>query len=145
MKLATTGMLGVLALVAPAPSRGEAERTLYFFFSPDSLGQEELARNVVEYVRAAKGAVKLRSVLLVGDFAALGKVQDPSPFTTCLKEMVRLTGGPLDLSLYDEEGLALARAWQIKRLPALVLVSKGRAHVAMGSRARPHDLEECRP
>jgi hypothetical protein len=141
--------IGALALGTPAPGsqvqpRNDGERTLYYFFGPDSPGQAELARRATDYVLEKKGAVRLRSVLLVGDFAALGRIKEESPFTKSLKELGRVSGGPLDLAIYDEEGLALARSWKIERLPAIVLVTGGRAHVAIGSRAMPQDLEECR-
>ncbi len=147
MRLAAGGLVGLLGLwpAAGAPDPGDGGRTLTFFFAPDSPGQAELARTAVDYLLRKDGSVRLRSVLLVPDFAALGRVQEGSPFTRTLRELSRVSaGGPLDLAVYDEEGLALARAWKIDRLPALVLVEDGTAHVSSGSGARPQDLEDCR-
>jgi len=143
-----TFFIGLLALTVLAgaaqaqPSKGQ--HTLYFFFTPETPGQAELARSVVDYVLARKGAVLLRNVLLVEDFGALGRVKEQSPFTKALKELGRISGGPLDLAVYDEEGLAIAKSWKIRRLPTLVLVAEGKAHIATGSRSKPQDLEECR-
>lgn len=146
LKLLTFGILGVMATALPATAQPhqDHQHTIYYFFGPDSPGQAECSRRVTEYVLERKGAVRLRSVLLVRDFAALGRIKEESPFTQSLKELGRVSAGPLDLTIYDEEGLALARAWKIERLPALVLVAGGRAHVATGSRAKPQDLEVCR-
>jgi hypothetical protein len=146
MKALAIGLLGLLGPLAEPPSRPSpgSERTLYYFFSPDTPGQAEIARRAVDYVLERGGALRLRTVLLVSDFGALGRVQEESGFTKGLKELGRISEGPLDLAIYDEEGLALARAWKICRLPALVQVAGGRAHVATGSRARPQDLEDCR-
>jgi hypothetical protein len=142
-------LMGLLTLVAPTTGpqpepRGAGDRTLYFFFSPEASGQAELARRVVDYVLERKVEVQLRTVLIVVDFGAFGRIHEGSPFTQALKELGRFSSGSLDLAIYDEEGLALARSWKLKKLPALVLVAGGRAHVAMGSRVRPEDLEECR-
>jgi len=144
MKTLLLGLLIAPGAGAEAQPPSGAGRTLYFFFAPDSPGQAELARSAVDYVLGKTGAVNLRSVLLVGDFAALGKVKEESPFTKSLKELSRISGGPLDLAIFDDEGLALAKAWKIERLPAVVLIAEGRAHIATGSCSRPQDLEECR-
>src|SRR5579862_5540473 len=132
MRLVAGGLLGFLGLwpASSAPSPEDGGRTLHVFFAPDSPGQAELARTVADYVLDKKGTVRLRGVLLVPEFAALGRVREGSPFTRTLRELSRVSAGaPLDLAIYDEEGLALARAWKIERLPALVLVEGGKAHV----------------
>jgi hypothetical protein len=146
MRLLTAGLLGFFGLpAAPSPSPEPGECTLYFFFAPDSPGQAELAREVVDDVVARKGKIRLRTVLLVPDFGALGRLRDGCPFARTLGELARLSPGrPLDLGIFDEEGLALARRWSLARLPALVLVEGGTAHVATGSGTRLQPLEDCR-
>src|SRR5689334_9790417 len=98
-----TFLIGLVALAAPLGAAqaqpGAGPRTLYFIFTPTSPGQAELARSVVDYVLARKGMLLLRNVLLVEDFGALGRVKEDAPFTKTLKELARISGGPLDLAV----------------------------------------------
>jgi hypothetical protein len=115
------------------PSRDKGRDTLYFFLSRESPGIASLSRDVVQAVLERKGGVRLRPVLLVEDFQTLGKIDDRHPFFKSLKELGRLYGKELDISVYDDEGLRLAREWKVTRLPALVLVQGRTAHKVSGS------------
>jgi hypothetical protein len=144
MRWAVLGIVGALGLgIGGNPPGGEGP-CLYLFISPDAPGAGDLARRAVEFVKITKGAVTLRPVLLVGDFRALGGVEAEGSLAQALVALGGTARNPLDISLYDEEGLDLARRWGITRVPALVLVRDGRAHRAMGSGTRPEDLWECR-
>lgn len=126
-----------------APERPRGDSVLYFFFGEDSRGGDELARRVVPFILEKKGAILLRPVLLASDFAKLGRVKDESPIVRTLKELSKLGAKELDIPIYDLEGLSLAEAWKVNRLPALVLVQGGKAHKASGARVRPESLLEC--
>ena len=121
---------------------GSAPRTLYFFFTPGADGASVAARRVVAFVKEKKGAVRLRPVLLVTDFTALGKVEETTPVHRAIRELGAL--GTLDIPLYDEEGLALAEAWRIRSVPAFVLIGSGRAHAVAGGAVDLGSLLECR-
>lgn len=115
--LVLLGQDGPAGALRPAPVN-----TLYFFFSPQTRG-EDLARRVIPFLKEKKGAIQLRPVLLVREFGTVEKVQEDSSFIRTLKEFSKLGDRELDIPLYDEEGLALAEAWKITRLPTLVLGS----------------------
>jgi hypothetical protein len=56
---------------------------------------------------------------------------------------MRQLGKVAPLQVFDEEALRLARAWKLTRLPALVLVNGGRAHVLQGGAHGLEDLFGC--
>ena len=137
--VAVLGLLGGLA--EPAPPGSERD-TVYFFFSPESRGSDRLARRAVEFLKERQDKPAFRPVLLVDDFKSLSKLKTESVFVRTLQELAKASGGKLDIAPYDEEGLALAKGWKIARLPALVLASRGQAHVATGSGASVRDIWE---
>jgi hypothetical protein len=146
-----TTMIGLLAAAlggpfeaSQAPAKGgEDRRTLYFFFSPAAAGSVEGAKRATAFIKAQKNRVKLRPVMLLDDFSVIRKVEEASPLYKALKELQTL--GPLDLPLYDEEGLSLALRWDIRSVPAFVLVAHGRAHRLLGPLGKLEELLECRP
>lgn len=144
MRPATLGLL-CAGLVGSGGGAADPEKapTLYLFLSRDAPGAGEVARRVVDFILERKGAVSLRPVLLVEDFATVGRLDEKSALFVALRELGRLSKDGLDIPLYDEEGLDLARSWKVRRLPALVLVAGGRAHAAAGSGVRPQDVLEC--
>ena len=149
MRICFAGItLLLLGQAAPrrSPELGEPDRKvgsiLYFFFTPDAAGAVEAARHAVEFVRSSHGRIKLRPVLLISKFRGLGKLEERSPFYQSLKELQAFE--PLCIPLYDEEGLGLAEKWELRGAPSFVLVSAGRAHRIVGSRAKLEELLECR-
>lgn len=143
-------MMGLLAssLGAPSfapeggPSRDSGAGTLYFFFSPTSTGSLEGAKRAVAFIKGQKGQIKLRLVLLLDDFSVIRKVEESSLLAKTLRELQ--TQGALDIPLYDEEGLLLAQRWELKSVPAFVLVARGQAHRAVGPVVKLEELLECR-
>jgi hypothetical protein len=141
--------ISILALVLPVlggsipaaqTARGIREGpVLYFFFSPDAPGGSPAARKALEFTKAHGN--RLRPVVLIDRFRGLGKLEESSPFYRTLKELQ--SQGALNLPLYDPEGLALAESWQLRSLPAFVLVSGGQAHVTLGSGGSLDGLWEC--
>jgi len=146
-----TWILGVLAatcggplLTPQVPPKREAELpVLFYFFTPNAKGSLEGAKRVVSFLKLHPGRVKLRLVMLLDDFSVIQKLEEASPLYKTLKELQ--SQGTLDIPLYDEEGLALAERWQIRSVPAFVLVAHGRAHRALGPVANLEELLECRP
>jgi hypothetical protein len=130
------GWLGALGLFGGAG--GEEKATLYLFLSPRSEGGAAAARRARLFVETRKGLVLLRPVLLVSDFDSFGRLEEGSPADRTLRAL-----GRIEVPLYDEEGLALARAWGISSVPAFVLVSRGRAHRALGAGADLEELSRC--
>lgn len=144
MKALGLSILGILTMGAQSgrsAREDEQARTLYFFFTPEAECASSAARRIVAFVKERKGAVRLRPVLLVSNFSALGNVNEKSPVHRAIKELGAL--GPLNIPLYDEEGLALAERWRIRSVPSLVLVGAGRAHAVAGGAADPEALLEC--
>jgi hypothetical protein len=137
------GLPGIGFVPQTAAPPGEKVRVLYFFFSPESRAGAEAAKKATDFVKAKPGEVRLRPVILVERFQGIGKLDEKSPLYRTLKELQ--SQGPLDIPLYDEEGLRLAEIWEIRSLPAFVLVSRGRAHRALDPRASLDDLWECNP
>jgi hypothetical protein len=140
--LALLGTPAVPAKPSAQPPGAAREVVLYFFFAPDAPGAAEAARCAVLFVKGGNGRLQLRPVVLVSEFKGIGRLQESSPFYKTLKELQVL--GSLDIPLYDDEGLSLAEAWEIRSVPAFVLVSRGRAHRALGPRANLELLLECK-
>ena len=139
--IAALGVPGPLAAPQRWQGREDDSPTLYFFFAPAAPGSVEGAKRAVLFIKEAKGRVRLRPVLLVQDFKGIGKLEESSPFYKTLKELQSL--GTLNMPLFDEEGLGLALRWEIRSVPAFVLVSRGNAHRALGPRVNLEELLEC--
>jgi len=133
---------GAFAPPLPAPDRGELP-VLYFFFSPETPGGAQAARRAGDWLKTGGMRLRFRPVVLIDRFKGLGKLEESSPFYRTIKELQSL--GPLDLPVYEPEGVALAALWELRSLPAFVLVRQGRAHVALGSAARLETLWEGDP
>jgi hypothetical protein len=126
---------------APAPAN---ESLLYFFTTPEAEGGPEGARRVIAFSNKHPGQVKLRPVLLAHDWNLLRSVTEKSPLTRTLKELeAGGKPGALDIPLFDEEGLQLAERWQVRAVPAFVLVRGGRAHRMAGASSDLEELWEC--
>jgi hypothetical protein len=131
--------IGVVGGQAPA-SGDEAERnTLYFFFSEKTSSAPEAAKSIVAFLARGKGDVVLRPALLVEDWTTFMKVGEASPLYLTMRQLGKTT----PVQVFDEEALKLGQAWKIARLPALVLVAHGRAHVLQGAVAGLEELLGC--
>ncbi len=139
------GMAALLAFIGvvggQAPARGdEGERkTLYFFFSEKTPSAPEAAKAIVAFLAKGKGEVALRPALLVEDWSTFLKVGEASPLYQTMRHFGKVT----PVQVFDEEALKLAQAWKITRLPAVVLVAHGRAHVLQGAVAGLEELLGC--
>jgi len=127
----------VQALESPQGEEKEKPAVLYFFFTPECRDAPEAARRAKAFLWKNSGKIRLRPVLLIRDFKRLARTEEGDPFQLAMKELGEL--GPLDIPLYDEEGLKLAGHWKVDVVPAFVLVARGRAHRVLGGRV---DLEE---
>ena len=139
------GTFGLLGSGQARTGSAPAEAVLYFFTTPEAESGPEGARRVIAFTKKHSGQVKLRPVLLAHDWTLLKRVTEKSPLTRTLKEL-EAGGKPglLDIPLYDEEGLQLAERWQVRAVPAFVLVRGGRAHRTAGASSDLEDLWECR-
>ena len=136
--------LGLLATLSGGPSGTPAKpATLYFFFGSEDPNSPQLAARVVSFVKAARGRVVLRPVLLVEDWRGLGRLRTDSPLVRTFETLKAILGEDLGIPLYDERGLRLAKAWRVTRLPALAIVAGGKARVAFGTRVDPEELLKC--
>jgi hypothetical protein len=137
---------GTLALVGSAPvqTRGSGKDVLYFFTTPEVEGGPEGAHRAKDFIRKHAELVSLRPVLLAKDFRVLKAVTEKSPLARTLKELeAGSKPGSLDIPLYDEEGLRLAQDWELRSVPAFVLVRAGRAHILSGTASNLDLLWEC--
>jgi len=144
------GMLGMGGVLSP---QGEGAGTggrrpgvgmLYLFITPEAGGAPEAARRAVEFVKKHPREVRLRPVLLVDDFNSVVRADPEGPLYKSIRELGR--AGPVDIPLYDEEGLRLAERWKIKEVPAFVLVRPGgggRAHRVYGDGADLEGVFSC--
>lgn len=131
--------LAALALAVGVGGGGEeGSEVLYLFLSPSGAESGEAARRAVEFLRERGGQARLRVVLLVRDFEKLGRVGIGDPLEAVFREL-----GPLEISLYDEEGLALAEAWGVRAVPAFVWVAGGKAHRVYGARVGLSEALRC--
>ena len=135
------GMLG--AQTEGGKSDASLEGTVFFFFSPDAPQSPAAAKARSVLAAALKGKFRIRPVLLIEDWKTFRKPTEDSPIYRTVRELGG--GGPPGVSLpvYDLEGLRLARAWNLSRLPAFVLITQGKAHVVYGSRLDLEDLARC--
>jgi hypothetical protein len=134
-------LLGGTFAFPPCPAAPGEAPVLHFFFTPEARGGAAAARQALDFVKTSKNRIRLRPVVLIDRFGGLGKLDASSPFYRTLRELQ--SEGPLDLPLYDPEGLRLAEAWGIRSVPAFVLVFRGRAHATLGSGASLPRMLEC--
>jgi hypothetical protein len=143
--LATLTLLGAPAARDEGPqAKDSLEGTLFFFFSGGDAFSPAAARSLAGSAVAPKAGVRVRPVLLVEDWKAWTKATPESPLFRTLRELGGGRNGPgVNIPVYDLEGLALARAWKLSRLPAFVLVAHGRAHVVYGTRIDLAEVSGC--
>lgn len=142
MKTALLAVLGLTGFAEGGPSSEgdpEAGKTVYFFFSEKTRAAPEAARALVKASTLWKSDVALRPVLLVEEWKTFLKVDESAPLYRTVREL----GKDFALQAFDEEGLRLASAWGITRLPAVVLVSGGRAHKVQGAGSALEGLFRC--
>lgn len=136
----------VPALLGMSPQeRGAAPRPARVLWVFLSLAETDLRTDLQSIGRLKREGFSfaLRPCLLVEDFAALKKVNETH--VENVKALRELVGDGFRLPLVDEEGLALARALAIERLPAFCLVDPGsrRAHIVHGRGARIPEVFRC--
>lgn len=134
---------GPLYYPQAAPRGSEGGPRLYYFFSPRTASSVDGAVRAVRFIREHKGEIRFRPVMLLEEFSVIRKLEESSPLARTIKELQKL--GPLDLPLYDEQGLGLAESWEVRSVPSFVLVAGGRAHRALGPTANLEELLQCRP
>lgn len=131
--------LGLVGRDAPVSGQEAEGRTLYFFFSEKTPGAPEAAKAIVTFLARGKAEIALRPALLVEDWSTFLKVGEASPLYLTMRHFGKAT----PVQVFDEEALKLAQTWKITRLPALVLVAHGRAHVLQGAVAGLDELFAC--
>ncbi len=136
---AALALLGLIGEAVPARADSGEQKTLYFFFSEKTPSAPEAAKAVAAWLAKASGDTALRPALLVEDWSTFRKVGEASP----LYRTIRNLGKDVPLQIFDEEALRLAQAWKITRLPAFVLVSRGRAHVLQGAVTGLEEIFGC--
>jgi hypothetical protein len=143
-------VVGTVALGATLPvwgmvqGRANEPDTLYYFFSPEAQTAQAGAKTLVDFAKAAHEKLRIRPVLLVEHWEGLRKVTPESVLWKTVQELGRLREpAGVEIPLYDVEGLALAKTWKITRLPAYVLVIRGRAHAIYGPNADLGSLLGC--
>ena len=135
---------GALPLWGEAQGRGKEQDTLYYFFSPETPSAPAGAKTLADFVKSRPGQFKVRPVVLVEHWEGLRKVTPESAIFKTIRELGHLREPEgVDIPLFDLEGLKLAKAWKITRLPAFVLVSRGRAHAIHGPNADLGSLLGC--
>ncbi len=139
LSAALLAFIGVVGGQAPARGDEAEQKTLYFFFSEKTSSAPEAAKAIVVFLAKGKEEVVLRPALLIEDWSTFLKVGEASP----LYQTMRQLGKTSPVQVFDEEALRLATAWKITRLPALVLVAHGRAHVLQGAVAGLEELLGC--
>lgn len=108
------------------------EETVYVFFSPTHPAPVT-ARSAAEYADGKR----LRPCLILEDF------RTSTDLTPEFAETVQVfTDRGLTIAIFDEEGLALAKRFQIRKLPAVVIERGGRIHMVYGSDVKPRDLSD---
>jgi hypothetical protein len=145
--LAAALMLAGAAGVPPeGPQTGlVGDGTLLFFFSPDTSSAPAAATTLSKLAKAKEGKIRVRPVLLVEDWKTFRSATEESPLYRTVRELGGRGDPPgVPIPIFDEDGLRLARAWSLSRLPAFVLISHGKAHLVYGSRVTLEDLLECR-
>ena len=141
---------GWVALGAALPlwgmtqGRGSEADTLYYFFSPETETGPAGAKTLIAFAKVGHEKLRIRPVVLIERWEGLRKVTPEPVLWKTVQELGRLREpAGVDIPLYDVEGLALAKAWKIARLPAFVLVSRGRAHLVHGPSADLGSLVGC--
>ncbi len=140
--------IGVVGAQERAAVRGpRKDRTLWFFFAPSQRGLAKEVRRIGEVLRSHP-EIGFRPCLVVDDWSL---VRRPSQdFAETVKALRSLIGPEFSLPLWDDEGLALARAIGVERVPAYALIEtapKGgtrRAHLAYGQGAKIEEILRCR-
>lgn len=135
------------ALLGMAPQdRVPAPKELWIFFSPGDPDFTKTLAEVQGLVRSGT-AVRLRPVFLVDDHSQL---KHPSEaLAQNVKGLRALIGEEFAMRVWDDDGLAIARALRLERLPAVVLVDRDRAgapvkaHVAYGAGVNLKELCQC--
>lgn len=143
---AVLGLLGAAGAPADdAAVKAPLNGTLFFFFSRTDPLSLAAAKSLGGLAAAPKGGgVRIRPVLLIEDWKAWKRPTEESPLFRTVRELGGGKNGPgVNIPVYDAEGLTLARAWRLNRLPAFVLVSHGKAHVVYGTRIDLADLSGC--
>jgi hypothetical protein len=143
MRLCSIGLVAACFACPQAPPKPAGGVTLYFFIAPMCEASAQAAQRAAAFAKSQKSPVSIRPVLLLEDFSVLRKVEEGSPLAKTFKELQSL--GKLDVPLYDEEGLELAQRWEIRAVPAFVLVAQGRAHRVQGPGAKLEEILECKP
>lgn len=142
MRKGIAGLLmlaGVLGGGTPAQGNDAEHRTLYFFFSEKTSSAAATLKAAIAFLAKGKEDVVLRPALLVEDWNTFLKVGETSPLYQVMRELGKTT----PVQIFDEEALQLATAWKVTRLPAMVLVDRGRAHVLQGSAAGMEEIFGC--
>ena len=140
-------LLAVVGLVLAQDirkARGDADTELAFFFS-DSTPDLEASARALGGLRAKHPSLRIRPVFLTQDFTSIAK---PSKeFALGIRELRYAMGPDFSVSVYDEEGLALARQLKLDRLPAYAfIVNRGerqQAFVAYGTKTNLEELVRC--
>lgn len=137
----------VPALLGMAPEeRGAAPTELWIFFSPAD-GEFTKTLAVVQGLARTESGVRLRPVLLVDDAGLLKKPTEA--LAQNVKGLRALIGEKFGMRVWDDDGLAVARALGIERLPAVVRLDRDRAgvptkaHVAYGTEVNVKELCRC--
>lgn len=136
---------GAAGVPPDGPQTGSAgDGTLYFFFSPDTPSAPAAASTLSKWAKAQEGKIHVRPVLLIEDWTTFRKATEESPLYRTVRELGGRGDPPgVPIPVFDEEGLRLARAWSLSRLPAFVLIARGKAHVIYGSKLSLDELSEC--
>lgn len=143
--LAAVSLLPAQLGMAPQ-DRARAPKELWIFFSPGDADFTKTLSDVQGLVRSGT-AVRLRPVFLVDDHSVL---KNPSEaLAQNVKGLRALIGEEFAMRVWDDDGLAVARALRLERLPAMVLVDRDRggapvkAHVAYGAGVNLKELCQC--
>jgi hypothetical protein len=117
-------------------------RELWVFLS---LAETDLRADfkAIHGLRQDGAAFTVRPCLLVEEFTALKKSKEVH--VENVKALRELVGEGMRLPILDEEGLSMARALGVERVPAFCLVDpvSRRAHVTYGRGARLSEVLRC--
>lgn len=137
-------LLGAAPQVSSSAKAGARE--LWIFFSPSNGDLSTDWKEAHAFVARRKDLV-LRPCLLVDDWKI---IRPPSQaFKESIESLARLTGKTFGIRMWDEEGLTLSRRVRLRRLPATVLLERGKdgaplnAHVLYGRGGNLSELVKC--